>query len=152
MRIKDEYEVARLLTAPEFRLRLTTEWEAVRSYSFLLHPPLLRRFGLKTKIRIGPKSRWLLTLLARLKRLRGTPFDLFGYTRHRRLERSLVDWYCQLVEQALLCPDSQIARQLCALPEMIRGYEHIKERSIERARAAATELLARARQLPLLHA
>lgn len=152
MRIKDEYEVARLLTAPEFRLRLTTEWEAVRSYSFLLHPPLLRRFGLKTKIRIGPKSRWLLTLLARLKRLRGTPLDLFGYTRHRRLERSLVDWYCQLVEQALLCPDAQIARQLCALPEMIRGYEHIKERSIERARAAATELLARARQLPLLHA
>jgi len=143
MRIKDEYEVARLLTASGWKKEMDEQWTAVRSYSFLLHPPLLRRFGLKTKVRVGPESRWLLILLARMKNLRGTALDLFGHTRHRRMERELAGWYEQVVDKALACPDPHVARELCATPDLIRGYEHVKEQNVEKAKAAAEELLGR---------
>jgi indolepyruvate ferredoxin oxidoreductase len=150
MRIKDEYEVARLLAADTWKEEMDAEWTQVRSYSFLLHPPLLRRFGVKTKLKIGPATRWLLPLLAGLKKLRGTPLDLFGYTRHRRMERELPAWYEALVDKALACPDGNVAKELCALPDLIRGYEQVKERSVEKARAAAEELLGRAAKIPVL--
>lgn len=150
MRIKDEYEVARLLAASGWERELDQQWTAVRSYSFLLHPPLLRRFGLKTKVKVGLKTRWLLRLLAGMKGLRGTALDPFGYTRHRRLERELARWYEQVVDKALACPDPHIARDLCAAADLIRGYEQVKERNIEKAKAAVEELLGRALELPVL--
>jgi indolepyruvate ferredoxin oxidoreductase len=47
MAYKDEYEVARLLTQPEFEQQMRAMWESTRSISYNLHPPLLRAMGLK---------------------------------------------------------------------------------------------------------
>ncbi|MCC6585485.1 MAG: indolepyruvate ferredoxin oxidoreductase family protein [Bryobacterales bacterium] len=149
MRVKDEYEVARLLTSHEFKQKLDDEWEAVESYSFLLHPPLLRRLGWKRKITIPGRRQWLLKLLASLKTVRFSALDLFGYTKHRKLERELVAWYRNLVETAIKIPDIRTARQLCETPDLIRGYERIKETNIARARKQADDILESQRLTPV---
>jgi indolepyruvate ferredoxin oxidoreductase len=134
MAYKDEYEVARLLTDPEFERRTRAMWDGVESIGYNLHPPLLRAMGLKRKIRLGPWFRTPLKLLATLKVLRGGPFDVFGYSRHRREERALIGWYRELVDRVL---NDDAPPELLALPETIRGYESIKETSIRAARDEA---------------
>jgi indolepyruvate ferredoxin oxidoreductase len=133
MAYKDEYEVARLLTKPDFEQRVRDMWESPESISYNLHPPLLRSFGLKKKIKLGPGFRPLLAMLKRLKFLRGTPLDIFGMVAHRRKERALIGWYKTLIEQVLanLTPENlPQALEIAALPDQIRGYEQIKETSI----------------------
>ena len=78
MAYKDEYEVARLLTRPEFEQQTREMWESVESISYNLHPPMLRRFGVHRKLKLGAWFRVPLRVLARLKDLRGTPLDVFG--------------------------------------------------------------------------
>jgi indolepyruvate ferredoxin oxidoreductase len=144
MAYKDEYEVARLLTDPSFEQNMLEMWEAPESVSYNLHPPLLRRFGVTRKMKLGPWFRYPLLALARFKFLRGTPFDLFGYAPHRRKERELIHWYRGLIQslQERLTPDNlEIALEIAALPEQIRGYEQIKERSIGEVRKLADEKL-----------
>ncbi len=80
-----------------------------------------------------------------MKMLRGTPFDLFGYAAHRRVERTLIQWYRDLIEQVLanLTPDNlPQALEIAALPDQIRGYEKIKEDSIAKVKQQAIEKLA----------
>ncbi len=84
MAYKDEYEVARLLTKPEFERRALDMWAAPESISYNLHPPLLRSFGVHKKLKLGSWFRTPLLVLKRFKGLRGTPFDIFGYAAHRR--------------------------------------------------------------------
>src|SRR3546814_8652821 len=77
-------------------------------------------------------------LLAKLKGLRGTAFDVFGYTEERKLERQLIADYFALVDElsAGLNPGNhELAVQLAGIPEDIRGYGHIKLRSLKAARA-----------------
>jgi indolepyruvate ferredoxin oxidoreductase len=143
MAYKDEYEVGRLLTSPSSRAEIGAQWESVDKLEFLLHPPLLRRLGLKRKIAIG---RWPLSLLARLKWLRDTPLDPFGWTAHRRRERQLIGWYLELIDQALPLP-VDIAKEVLDLPDMIRGFEHIKERSIDQVQQLAKAKLGSATAL-----
>ncbi|HTS46546.1 MAG TPA: indolepyruvate ferredoxin oxidoreductase family protein [Bryobacteraceae bacterium] len=145
MAYKDEYEVARLLTKPEFDQRVRQMWEAPEAISYNLHPPLLRSFGVHQKLKLGPWFRTPLNILKRFKWLRGTPLDIFGLSSHRRLERSLIDWYRQLIEEVLanLTPDNlPLALEIAALPDQIRGYEKIKEQNIAAVKQAATEKLA----------
>jgi len=133
MAYKDEYEVARLLTKASFERQIHDTWEAAASIAYNLHPPLLRRLGVKRKIRVGGWLRLPLRILARLKFLRGTPLDIFGYSLHRRLERGLVDWYMGLVEALVEKVNEQnlpLALEIAALPDRIRGYEAIKEAAI----------------------
>src|SRR5205814_5242836 len=118
MAYKDEYEVARLLTKPAFEKRVRDMWEAPESVSYNLHPPLLRRFGLKKKVRLGPWFRVPLLALKNLKGLRGTAFDVFGYAAHRREERALIAWYRGLIEEVLrsLTPENlPLALEVAAL-------------------------------------
>jgi indolepyruvate ferredoxin oxidoreductase len=75
-----------------------------------------------------------------LKGLRGGPLDIFGYAKHRRMERELIGWYRQLVTQ-VIDQDHPQALEIAALPEQIRGYEQIKESSIEQVKKRAGELL-----------
>ncbi|HLJ18331.1 MAG TPA: DUF6537 domain-containing protein, partial [Bryobacteraceae bacterium] len=147
MAYKDEYEVARLLTQSSFEQKLRQMWEAPESISYNLHPPLLRRFGFH-KMHLGPWFRIPLRLLARMKSLRGTPLDIFGYSPHRRRERQLIDWYRGLIEDVLdhAAANPALALEIAALPDQIRGYESIKERSIETTKRAAAEKLALLRQ------
>ncbi len=145
MAYKDEYEVARLLTKPEFEQRARDMWEAPEAISYNLHPPLLRSFGMHKKLKLGPWFRTPLSVLKRFKWLRGTPLDAFGLSAHRRLERSLIAWYRELIEQTItnLTPDNlPQALEIAVLPDQIRGYEKIKEQNIANVKKLAMEKLA----------
>jgi indolepyruvate ferredoxin oxidoreductase len=145
MAYKDEYEVARLLTKSSFEDQLRNTWERVESIAYNLHPPMLRALGWKRKIKLGHWFRGPLHLLAKLKVLRGTPLDVFGYAKIRREERELIAWYRNLIEQCLekLTPRNlPVAIEVASLPDQIRGYEHIKSESIARVKALAAEKLA----------
>jgi len=145
MAYKDEYEVARLLTKPVFERRVRDMWEAPEAISYNLHPPLLRSLGLNKKLTLGPWFKMPLSVLKRFKVLRGTPLDIFGLSAHRRLERSLIGWYRELIENVIanLTPENLAqALEIAALPDQIRGYEQIKEQSIAKVKQAAAEKLA----------
>ena len=149
MAYKDEYEVARLLVAPEFDEQVEATFERPRRKVYHLHPPLLRTFGFRRKMAFGPWFRPLLRLLASGRFLRGTWLDPFGWLRARREERALVAWYRELV-------DSQLARlsaanldevaEILSAPREIRGYEEVKRRSAEHARAWVERRLAEGRE------
>jgi indolepyruvate ferredoxin oxidoreductase len=83
--------------------------------------------------------------LARLKFLRGTPLNFFGYTDHRRLERRIIrDYEATLKEllRDLSAENLDTAVEIANLPDHIRGYEEVKERSLEDARAKQQDLMA----------
>ncbi|HWC02181.1 MAG TPA: indolepyruvate ferredoxin oxidoreductase family protein [Methylomirabilota bacterium] len=144
MAYKDEYEVARLHLKPVFHAGTRQLFSAPRRLFWHLHPPLLRALGLRRKLRLGPWFRHALRAIRALRRLRGTPFDPFGYAAVRREERHLVPWYRALVRDALGAADADghaTAVELARLPEAIRGYEDIKLRSIATARARAEALV-----------
>jgi indolepyruvate ferredoxin oxidoreductase len=139
MAYKDEYEVARLHVQEVARLPQGSR------VTLMLHPPLLRALGLGHKLALGPWFLPFVRLLARGRRLRGTPLDIFGYARMRRLERALPGEYLELVEKAAarLTPHTlPTALRVAQLPDQVRGYEEIKLRGVERMRAGAVELLA----------
>ncbi len=142
MAYKDEYEVARLLTDPEF-LDSTGEAFPGGVVSFKLHPPVLRAMGRTKKISFGPKSHGTLRALARLKSLRGTRADLFGYAHLRKVERSLRDHYRALVLDLAADLDQASydrAVQLAELPDLVRGYESVKLRNVDRYTEALRQL------------
>jgi indolepyruvate ferredoxin oxidoreductase len=90
-------------------------------------------------------------LLAKLRFLRGTMFDIFGRTAERRAERRLVVEYEALlgeIADALIRENHATAVELAALPLEIRGFGHIKEANLGRAKAKEAELLARLRSAP----
>ena len=104
---------------------------------------MLRRWGLKTKIRFGRSARLLFGVLYSLRFLRGSALDVFS-TKHRRLERSLARWYVGLILDLLPKLTHQnhaTALKIASLPDIIRGYEDIKEGNIDRAKAQAKTLL-----------
>lgn len=120
--------------------------------NFHLAPPLLARpdpaTGKAKKMRFGPWVMSAFAVLARLKFLRGSALDLFGHTQERRTERALVGEYERLVDELLarLGPDNQaVAIELASLPEEIRGYGHVKQEHLRKARARQSELLAKLR-------
>jgi indolepyruvate ferredoxin oxidoreductase len=143
MAYKDEYEVARLHLEPAMRASVAAEFGETARLRYHLHPPLLRALGWRRKIALGCWVEPLFRLLVAGRRLRGTALDPFGYAQVRRVERALVGEYRQLIERALtdLSPagyDRAVA--IARLPELIRGYEAIKLRNVERFRAEARRL------------
>ena len=134
---KDEYEVARLHLRPGMADAMRNAVGDFAGYRILLHPPVLRALGLKRKISLGPFQRPVLAVLKGLRRLRGTPFDVFGYAGVRRTERELIAEYRSLMEAELdaLTPDTyDRALKLAQLPDVIRGYEDVKLANVERFR------------------
>ncbi|MDH5209827.1 MAG: 2-oxoacid:acceptor oxidoreductase family protein, partial [Burkholderiaceae bacterium] len=149
---KDEYEVARLHSDPAFRARIAAQFEGDFTLSFHLAPPLLARIdpdtGHPRKKRYGPWMMSAFSLLAKLKGLRGTALDPFGRSTERRMERQLIREYESLVDDLLSRLDKDnhaVALQLAALPDEIRGYGHVKEDNLRKARVKWSELLARFR-------
>jgi indolepyruvate ferredoxin oxidoreductase len=143
MAYKDEYEVARLHLNGGLRQSLAGTFGAGARLRYHLHPPFLRALGWSKKIKLGKWFEIGYQILMRAKVLRGTRLDPFGYAAIRQLERALIGEYRGLVEQALteLSPATyERAVELAGLPDMIRGYEQIKLRNVERFRAAAREL------------
>jgi indolepyruvate ferredoxin oxidoreductase len=120
--------------------------------NFHLAPPLLAKAdpltGRPRKKRYGPWMMSAFGVLAKLKFLRGTAFDVFGRTEERRTERALVGEYEKLVDELLgrLAADNHAtAVELASIPEEIRGYGQVKAQHLERARARQADLLARFR-------
>jgi indolepyruvate ferredoxin oxidoreductase len=141
MAIKDEYEVARLLTRPEFEEKLREQWESVEAIEYNLHPPMLRSFGFEKKLKLGSWFRPMLRMLAAMKGIRGTAVDVFSWSAHRKMERELIGWYKDLVRQATAGANPEAALQIAMLPDQIRGYESVKEKNVAAAREKAAELL-----------
>ena len=148
MAYKDEYEVARLHSAPEFLQSLSRQFEGDYKLAFYLAPPLISRVdqvtGRPQKIRFGA---WMLPafkLLAKFKFLRHTAFDPFGYTAERKLERQLIADYKTTIEDLVTQLSSEKVAELLAiagLPMTIRGYGHVKLASVERYQAELRERL-----------
>ena len=152
MAVKDEYEVARLYTDGAFLDQVKATFEGDLRFEFHLAPPLLGRrdphTGLPVKSTFGPRMMVLFRGLAALKGLRGTPFDIFGYTQERREERKLIGDYEALLEELMraLSPGKHAtAVALAAIPEKIRGFGHVKLRHLQAAKAEEAALLAQLR-------
>jgi indolepyruvate ferredoxin oxidoreductase len=158
---KDEYEVARLYTGTDFLQRVDAMFEGDYKLNFHLAPPLIAKAdpvtGEPRKRSFGP---WMLRsfrLLTRLKRLRGTPLDPFGYTKDRRIERRLIGDYEALLDEILrdLTPETHAtAVELASIPERVRGFGPVKERHLPHAERRQAELLKafRERRRPPQHA
>ena len=145
MAYKDEYEVARLLSYPEFDRQISEQFKVTHKVIYNLNPPLLRALGFKQKLSLGPWFRPILRLLANFKRLRGGPLDLFGLGRIRKQERELIDWYRNTVETLLMeIKEDNFSEciEIAGMPDQIRGYEDIKALSVETVRHATIEKLA----------
>ena len=149
MSYKDEYEVARLYSSPAFFEKLEQTFEPGYELKFNLAPPLISRTnpstGLPMKREFGS---WMLPgfkILARLKGLRGSAFDIFGYSQERKQERRLIDEYESMLGKVLagLTSDNlPTAVELASLPDQIRGYGYVKEKSMVEVEARKGELLA----------
>ena len=152
---KDEYEVARLYVDSGFLERVASQFEGDYKLSFNLAPPLFARAdpttGLPRKRRFGA---WLVPafrLLAKLKGLRGTRLDPFGWTAERKMERRLIAEYEALIEQilaALTRDNHALAVALATLPDGIRGFGHVKARNVEAAAHERAKLLEEFRRTP----
>jgi indolepyruvate ferredoxin oxidoreductase len=159
MAYKDEYEVARLHTDAAFYAKINALFEGDFKLHYHLAPPLLAKKnsqGELQKQQFGPGMLTVFKLLARLKGLRGTALDVFSYSEERRQERALITAYRASIEEILLelgrtcTPEQQQARYQQALavariPEQIRGYGHVKARSLTAARQNWQDQLARFR-------
>jgi indolepyruvate ferredoxin oxidoreductase len=140
MAYKDEYEVARLHTAPGFVAKLEAMFEGDFRLRHHLAPPLLANRNDKGELKkaaFGPWVRLAFKLLAQLKILRGGALDVFGYTEERRQERALVEEYRRAV--AAILPGLTLANRDAAVafarvPEHIRGFGHVKARHLAAAR------------------
>ena len=153
MAYKDEYEVARLYGAPEFRARLQQAFEGAPKLSVQLAPPLFSRVdpasGRPRKHSFGP---WIFTafgLLAKLKVLRGTLFDPFGYSGERREERALIGEYRALIDEVLAglnAANYDMALRIASSVDGIAGFGPVKAANLARARRERQELLAQWRR------
>ncbi len=145
---KDEYEIGRLYTDGRFLRRLEEQFEGSLRLKFHLAPPLIaardRQTGELRKSFYGPWVLIVFRILAALKGLRGTPFDLFGYSAERRLERRLIREYEDLLDEIardLSTDNHDAAVALAALPLSIRGFNTVKMKSAEEAEARREALL-----------
>jgi len=155
MAYKDEYEVARLYSTENFKVQLKNQFSDYSKLEFYLAPPLFARkdpaTGLPRKMKFGP---WMLTvfnMLAKFKGLRSTPFDLFGYTKERKIERGLIAQYENWLHElsSTLTPDNHaLAVAVSSIPEKIRGYGHVKERHLKSANEERDNLLSQYRASP----
>ncbi|HTR87318.1 MAG TPA: DUF6537 domain-containing protein, partial [Reyranella sp.] len=149
MAYKDEYEVARLFSDGEFQKKLAAQFEGDYKLTFHLAPPLLADRDPDTgHLKKREFGAWMLPafkVLASLKRLRGTAFDLFGYTAERKMERRLIGEYQSTIDAVLTTLDQtnhSTAVRIAEVPESMRGYGHVKEKNVLAAKAREASLLA----------
>lgn len=143
---KDEYEVARLLL--DSREKAAAEFDGDFKMTFHLAPPTLGTKGHGDRPRkraFGETYLGLFKMLARLRVLRGTPFDPFGYSAERRMERALIRQYEKDMKQVLpkLTPETKDAIvALARLPLDIRGFGPVLRQNEAKAAKRREELLA----------
>ncbi len=149
---KDEYEVARLHL--DTRAKAEAQFEGDFKMKYHLAPPILSKTGADgrpVKRAFGPGMERGYRILARMKRLRGTPFDPFGRTEERRMERALISQYeadMAMVLGALTPEKLDIAVQLAELPLQIRGFGPVKQANEAKAAKQRETLLAAFKATP----
>jgi indolepyruvate ferredoxin oxidoreductase len=141
---KDEYEVARLHLLPEARGALEAAVPGGTRMRYLLHPPFLRTMGMRGKLALPPALALpAFRTLRAMRKLRGTPMDVFGHTAMRRLERRLARDYerdMRALVPRLGAVDRTVAASYAALPLEIRGYEDVKLAAVTRYDAERARL------------
>jgi indolepyruvate ferredoxin oxidoreductase len=153
---KDEYEVARLLT--QTKTKAEAEFAGDLKLTYHLAPPMLTKTGpdgRPAKKEFGARMASAFPKLAKLKWLRGTPFDPFGRTAERRMERALIKEYEADMAEVLsiVRPDTRDAAiALAGLPRDIRGFGPVKEANARKAAKRREELLAVLRAVPMQQA
>ncbi|WKW51857.1 indolepyruvate ferredoxin oxidoreductase family protein [Rhodomicrobium lacus] len=147
MAIKDEYEVARLYTDGAFAAQIKAEFDGDVKLKFHLAPPILGRrdpdTGKLRKMTFGPWMLPVLRLLAKGKRLRGTWLDVFARASERKAERALLADYEARIERllpTLTKANLALATAYAAVPDIVRGFGHVKEANIAKAQARYAEL------------
>jgi indolepyruvate ferredoxin oxidoreductase len=146
MAYKDEYEVARLYSDGNFVSKLSEKFDGDFHLKFYLAPPFFAKRDKSGRLQKKEYGSWMMhafRVLARLKSLRGTAFDPFGRTAERKAERKLIEDYLAMLESrtARLKPEQiPLLARIARIPEMIRGYGHIKEENIGKARAEQARL------------
>ena len=146
---KDEYEVARL-HSETLDAAIAEAFDNAGRIRFHLAPPVLGRKdreGRPVKTEFGPWMAGAFRMLARFKFLRATPFDPFGRTDERRMERQMITDYEALVEELLSASTEMMptAIALARLPLKIRGFGHVKERNARDVEEERGALLAQFR-------
>lgn len=138
MAYKDEYEVARLYSQPEFKHKLAAQFQHTKKLSIWLAPPLLSRIDPITqrpkKIKFGAWVLKLMPILANFKWLRGQWYDPLGRHPERVAERQLIRDYMQLVEQVvdgLNERNMPAALELCGLVNEVRGFGPVKMQALK---------------------
>jgi indolepyruvate ferredoxin oxidoreductase len=142
--VKDEYEVARLHLLDSEQEAFAQAFPGARRV-YLLKPPLLARLGLQRKIRLVRSARPAFTVLRAARHLRGTPFDVFGWSAERRAERRFLAEYLAHVDIALdhLTPaTAETVQALVGGANEVHGYSHIRQAGMEKVRATAAKQLA----------
>ncbi|PEQ14243.1 pyruvate ferredoxin oxidoreductase [Novosphingobium sp. PC22D] len=148
MAYKDEYEVARLYSEPAFRARFAETFAGDPKLHLHLGSPLIsRKIDAKTgrpkKVAFGPWIFPAFRMLAKLKTLRGTAFDPFGWQADRKLERALIGEYRDLVREiaATVTPATlDVAAEMAGSVDLVAGYGPVKEAGVEAFRARVEEL------------
>jgi len=140
MAYKDEYEVARLHTDTAFLAKVNAMFEGDFKINYNLAPPMISKKNEKGELQKRQFGPWMLTgfkVLARLKGLRGTALDVFGKTEERKMERALIGEYTMSIDTLLNTLNAEnlaIAVEVARIPELIKGYGHVKERNVKTAR------------------
>ena len=122
---------------------------------FHLAPPFLSRFW-KDKVTGHPRKvrlpGWLMMpafgVLARLKGLRGSGLDVFGYSAERRRERAMIADYERVLDEIakLLSPATyETAVTLAGLPLEVKGFGHVKQANHDKVLIREKTLLAKLR-------
>jgi indolepyruvate ferredoxin oxidoreductase len=144
---KDEYEVARLFSDGRFEKQLRDQFDGDFKFNFNLAAPLLGggsdELGRPNKRAFGAWMMPVFRMLAKMKGLRGTAFDIFGYSADRRMERDLIAGYEKDVATVLGLLSAvtlDTATELLSLPDRIRGYGPVKEKAVEAAKVRYAEL------------
>jgi len=146
MAIKDEYEVARLYTDGRFAAYRAETFKSGKAKVWL-SPPILAPKDSEGRPRKMAFGAWMLNagfpILARLKGLRGTPLDVFGWSEERRTERRLLADYeagLGLLVAGLTPERLPLAVKIAKVPQSIRGFGHVKAASIGPTKAEAAKL------------
>jgi indolepyruvate ferredoxin oxidoreductase len=155
MAYKDEYEVARLYADTDFTRSISARFDGPYRLRFHLAPPILGNRDPETgHLQKRAFGGWMLAafrVLAKFRFLRGTAFDIFGRSPERRAERALIVEYETRLDEicaGLSAANHAVAATLAAVPLEIRGFGHVKEASLARARSKADSLLAQFRSPP----
>jgi indolepyruvate ferredoxin oxidoreductase len=147
MAYKDEYEVARLYTDGKFAEQLASQFKGGK-LRFWLAPPMIAKKDAHGHLEKKHFGAWMMTgfkVLAKLKGLRGTKLDLFGYTEERKMERALRDTYLEnmrRIAQELTAGNHALAVEIARVPDEIRGFGHVKEAAAAKAKAHERDLWA----------